>query len=198
MYIYSIYIYIYHQFGSKESYFSNLARMTGSRDLLDSLEKVVDEASVCVCSNNPLGQWIDVINDDDGNLISSCLVRCKIIIKGLLLLLAVPIWLWDRCGRRNSPPASYGMDFIFRRCDGSHVSVDTVHTALLRFSSFSSPRWYHLQSLYSDVVLVSPLYVAKPPQSCFPAPLCDVLYFLSLSDKTLTNSSFLAWHLGVL
>ena len=107
--------------------------------------------------------------------------------------------MWDRCGRHNSPPASSVMDFIFRRCDGSHVSVDTVHPALLRFfSPFSSPRWYHLQSLYSDVVFVSPLYVAKPPQSCFPAPLCDVLYFLSLPDKTLTNSSFIAWYLGVL
>ena len=74
-------------------------------------------------------------------------------------------------------PASSVMDFVFRRSDGSHVSVDTVHPSLLRSSSFSSPRWYHLQSISSDLFLVSSLYVAKPPQSCFPAPLCYVLYF---------------------
>ena len=84
------------------------------------------------------------------------------------------------------------MEFIFRHSDGSHVSIDTVHPSLLRSSSFSSPRWYHLQSLSSDVFLVSPLYVAKPPQSCFPAPLCDVLYIQSLS----LMSSFLTWSLS--
>ena len=89
----------------------------------------------------------------------------------LLLLLAAPTWLWGRCGRHNSPPASSVMDLVFRRSDGSHVSIDTVHPSLLRSSSFSSPRWYHLQSLSSDVFLFSSLYVAKPPQSCFPAPL---------------------------
>ena len=88
-----------------------------------------------------------------------------------LLLLAAPTWLWDRCGRHNSPPASSVMDLVFRRSDGSHVSVDTVHTSLLRSSSLSFPGWYHLQSLTSYVVLVSPLYVAKPPESRFPAPL---------------------------
>ena len=53
------------------------------------------------------------------------------------------------------------------------MSLLTVHTSLLRSSSSSSPRWYHLQSLSADVFLVSPLYVSKPPQSCFPAPLCE-------------------------
>ena len=38
----------------------------------------------------------------------------------------------------------------------------TVYPSLFRSSSLSSPGWYHLQSLSSDVVLVSPLYVAKP------------------------------------
>ena len=98
----------------------------------------------------------------------------------LRLPLAAPTWLWGRCSRHNSPPASSVMDLVFRRSDGSHVSVDTGHPYLLRSSSFSSPRWYHLQSLSSDIFLVSPLYVAKPPQSCFPAPLCYVLYFQSL------------------
>ena len=42
--------------------------------------------------------------------------------------------------------------------------------------------WYHLQSLSSDVFLVSSLCVAKPPQSCFPSPLCYVLNFQSLPD----------------
>ena len=84
-----------------------------------------------------------------------------------LLLLAAPTWLCGRCGRHNSPPTSSVIDFIFRRSDGSHVSVDTVHPSLLRSSSFSSPTWYHLQSLSSDVVLVSRLYVAKPCNPIF-------------------------------
>ena len=100
----------------------------------------------------------------------------------LLLLLAAPTWLWGRCGRHNSSPASSVMDLVFRRSDGSHVSVDTVHPSLLRSSSLSSPGWYHLQSLSSYVVLVSPLYVAKPPESRFPAPLCYTLYLQSLLD----------------
>ena len=53
----------------------------------------------------------------------------------------------------------------------SRVSVDTVHPSLLRSSSSCSPGSYHLQSLSSDVFLVSSSHVAKPPQSCFPAPL---------------------------
>ena len=105
----------------------------------------------------------------------------------LPLLLAAPTWLWGRCGKHNSPPASSVMDFILRRSDGSHVSVDTVHPSLLRSSSFSSPGWYHLQSLSSDVVLVSPLYMSKPHQSCFPAPLCDVLYLQSLSGVIVSH-----------
>ena len=121
--------------------------------------------------------------DRDGNYlpflyICSSLILCKVkayyfprgstascaIIVQLLLLLAAPTWLGGRCGRHNPPPASSAMDFIFRRSDGSHVSVDTVHPSLIRSSSLSSHRWYHLQSLSSDIVVVSPLYVAKPPQ----------------------------------
>ena len=71
----------------------------------------------------------------------------------LLLLLAAPSWLWGCCGRHNSPPASSVMDFVFHHSDGSHVSIDTVHPSLLRSSSLSSPRWYHLQSLSSYVLL---------------------------------------------
>ena len=108
------------------------------------------------------------------------LVRAK---PSLLLLLAAPTWLWGRCGRHNSPPASSVMDLVFSRSDGSHVSVDTVHPSLLRSSSLSSPGWYHLQSLSSDVVLVSPLYVAKPPESRFPAPLCDTLKAFTVDAK---------------
>ena len=70
----------------------------------------------------------------------------------LPLLLAATTWLWGRCGRHYSHPASFLMDFVFRRSDGSHVSVDTFHSSLLRYSSFSSPRWYHLESLSSDVL----------------------------------------------
>ena len=103
--------------------------------------------------------------------------------------------MWGRCGRHTSPPASSVMDFIFRRCDGSHVSVDTVHPSLLRSSSFSSTRWYHLESRSSDVFLVSPLYVAKRPQSCFPVPLCNVLYYSqSLPDVIVSHMvSFSVW-----
>ena len=57
-----------------------------------------------------------------------------------------------------------------------------TQSSLLRSSSLSSPGWYHLRSLSSYLVLVSPLYVAKPPQSCFPVPLCDTLYLQFLLD----------------
>ena len=105
-----------------------------------------------------------------------------------LLLLSAPTWLWCRCGRHNSPPASSVMDLVFRRSDGSHVSVDKLHPSLLRSSSLSSPGWCHLQSLSSYVVLVSPLYVAKPPESRFPAPLCDTLYLQSLFDVFVSHN----------
>ena len=75
----------------------------------------------------------------------------------LILLLATPTWLWGLCGRHNSPPASSVMDLVFRRSDGSHVSVETVHPSLRRFSSLSSPWWCHLQSISSCVVMVSSL-----------------------------------------
>ena len=100
----------------------------------------------------------------------------------------VPTWLWRSCGRHNSPPASSVMDFILCRSDGSHVLVDTVLPSLTRSSSFSSPRWYHIEGHSSDVVLVSPLDVSNPPQSCFPAPLCGVLSLMPL---------FLTWYHSV-
>ena len=47
----------------------------------------------------------------------------------LILLLAAPTWLWGRCGRHNSPPASSDIDFIFCRSDGSQVSrlTQSIH-----------------------------------------------------------------------
>ena len=57
-------------------------------------------------------------------------------------------------GRHNYPPASSVTDFICCCPDSFHVSVDTVHPSLLRYSSYSSPRWFHLQSLSSDLLLV--------------------------------------------
>ena len=111
----------------------------------------------------------------------------------VLLRLAAPTWLWGRCGRHNSPPASYVMDFIFRRSDGSHVSVDTVHPSLLRSFSFSSPRSYHFQNVSSDVVLVSPLYVAKPPLFCFPPSLSDILSLQYLHDCYRFSHAILVW-----
>ena len=74
------------------------------------------------------------------------------------------------------------MDFIVCRSDGSNVTVDTLHLSLLRSFAFSYSMCYHLQSLSSDVFLVSPLDVTKPHQSCFPVPLCDVLWVKSLPD----------------
>ena len=44
------------------------------------------------------------------------------------------------------------MDFIFRRSD---VSVDTVHSSLLRSSSFSSPRWYHLHAFFPRGLVIT-------------------------------------------
>ena len=114
-----------------------------------------------------------------------------------LLLLAAPTWLWGRCGRHNSPPASYVMDLVWRRSDGSHVSIDTVHPSLLRSSSLSSPGWYNLHSLSSDVFLVSSLYVAKPSRSRCPAPLCDTLYLLSLLDVIVSHIILTLWYLIV-
>ena len=65
---------------------------------------------------------------------------------------------------RKTQFSSSVMDFIFCRSDSSHVSVDTVHPSLLRSSCFSSPRLYPLESLSSDVFLISSLHEPKPPQ----------------------------------
>ena len=79
---------------------------------------------------------IAVINSEKGGkiaknvkttFISAFLSRYMLI----LLLLAAPTWLWGHCGRHNYPQASSVMDFVFRRSDGSHVSIDTVHPSLL-------------------------------------------------------------------
>ena len=134
-------------------------------------------SDVCGASNST---WSDMFIESTSTPMA--LSSGMALVPVILLLLAAPTWLWGHCGRHNSRPASSVMDFVFRRSDGSHVSIDTVHPSLLRYSSFSSPRWYHLQSLSSDVFLVSSLYVAKPYQSCFPAPLCYVLYFQFLPD----------------
>ena len=96
----------------------------------------------------------------------------------LLLLLAAPTYF--SCGIHDSPPASSVMDFIFCWSDGSYVPFDTAHPSLLRSSSLSSPVYvvgYNLQNHSSDVFIVLPLDVSKPPQSCVHAPLCDILYF---------------------
>ena len=56
----------------------------------------------------------------------------------LLRLLAVPMLLWSRCGRQNSPPASSVVDILLRCSDGSHVRFHTVYPSLLWSSSSSS------------------------------------------------------------
>ena len=55
-----------------------------------------------------------------------------------VLLLATPTCLWGRCG--NSTPASSVMDLVFRRSDGSHISVDTVHPHLQSYSAADNVR----------------------------------------------------------
>ena len=72
------------------------------------------------------------------------------------------------------------MDFIFCCLASSHVSVDTVHPSLLRSSS-SPPMWYHLQSFFLCSLGLASSRTSKPPQSCFSAPPCDILYLQSLS-----------------
>ena len=67
----------------------------------------------------------------------------------LLLLLAVPMLLWGRCGRHNSPPASSVVDILLRCSDGSRVGFHTVYPSLLwssssSFSSSSSPSCSHV------------------------------------------------------
>ena len=99
---------------------------------------------------------------------SCCTVR-----KLTVLLLVAPMWLSGLCSRHNSPPTRSVMDFIFHRSDDCYVSVGTIHPFLLRCTYFSSPRWFHLQSLSSVVFLVSPLYVAKPHFQSLP----DVIVF---------------------
>ena len=44
-----------------------------------------------------------------------------------------------------------------------------------------------ISSLSSDVFFVPPLHVSKPPQSRFPAPLCDILYIQSLPDVIISH-----------
>ena len=72
-------------------------------------------------------------------------------------------------------PACSVMDFIFRRSDSSSISDSVFLTFFSRV--VPTPEYFLIY-----VVLVSPLYVAKPPQSRFPAPLCDSLYLQSLLD----------------
>ena len=104
-----------------------------------------------------------------------------------ILCAYVPIFLWGRCGIHNSPPVSSVMDphlllFRYLSCLGWHSPP--ISAPVFLFSS----RWHHLQSLSSDVVLVPSLHVSKPPQSCFPTPLCYImLYLQSLPDVIISH-----------
>ena len=121
----------------------------------------------------------------------------------VLLLLAAPTWLWGRCGRHNSPPTSAVMDFIFRRPDGSHVSVDTVHTSLLRPSSSSSPRWYISRVKCSQFLLlvfpnhrrlnlplIVPSYIM---QIVIPYNVCSIYFFLLFLQSVPFYASFVVY-----
>ena len=98
-------------------------------------------------------------------------------------------WLLGRCGRPNSPPASSVMEFIVCCSDGSHESVDTVHPSLLRSSSFSSPMCTTHQIRSSYVLLVSPIDVSKPSQSCFAALPHDTIYIQSVPDVIVNHKA---------
>ena len=73
-----------------------------------------------------------------------------------------------------------------------HVSVDTVHPYLLGSSYLSFPRWYHIQSISSDVFC----------SRLFTCTNHFILAFLHLSVIFSTISlslmlSFLTWYLSV-
>ena len=99
-----------------------------------------------------------------------------------ILLLAAHTWLWGRCGRHTSTLVSYVMVFIFcvpmalmsRLTQSIHLCFGLPRFLLpggtISRVFLSTYSWYHL------------LACSKPPQSCFPAPLCVVLYFTSLPD----------------
>ena len=112
-----------------------------------------------------------VISLNMSNQMTSNQMVCYIDISSTyLLLLAAPTWLWCRCGRHNSPPASSVMDLVFPMALMSRLT-QSIHLC------FGLPRFLlpgvTISSVSSYIVLVSPLYVAKPPESRFPAPLCD-------------------------
>ena len=88
--------------------------------------------------------------------------------------------------------------YSFRWLSNSHVPVDTVHPSLLRSSSLSSLRWYHVQILSSDVLLVSPLDVFQTTSillSCTYLQYCLSVMFSTTSLSLM--SSFLTWSLSV-
>ena len=94
----------------------------------------------------------------------------------LLLLLAAPTWLWGPCGRHTSPPASSVMDIAFRRSDGLHVSVDTVHPSLLRSSiPYSIAGWTIILCIFPIMCAVASRRTRGPIDNIsFGAPVWPV------------------------
>ena len=92
------------------------------------------DSNVCGATNST---WSDMFIESTSTPMA--LSSGMALVPVIRLLLAAPTWLWGHCGRHNSRPASSVMDFVFRRSDGSHVSIDTIHPSLLRSSSFSLP-----------------------------------------------------------
>ena len=86
-----------------------------------------------------------------------------------LRILAAPSWLWGRCGRLNSPPASSVMDFIF-----------------CRFRWLSCPG-RHSPSISASVFLAFFSRVVPSPESFF-------LFLLSYRIGRLTSSSSCSIH----
>ena len=131
-----------------------------------------------VCQKTFQRQCNTEIDGDENSRISDDLMIHR--------LLAAPTWMWGHCGRHNSPPTSSVMDVIFCRSD--------VYLAWLAQSihiCFGLPRFLPGGTIsrvfLPDVVFVSPLYVAKPPQSCFRTLLCDILYLQSLPDVIVSH-----------
>ena len=100
---------------------------------------------------------------------------------------------WGHCGRHNSPPASAVMDFIIRRSDGSHFSVDNPSISASVFLFFFSQVVPSPESFFRRILGLASLrgYTTKPLQSFFRAPLCYVLYFQSLPNVIIFSHDLL-------
>ena len=107
----------------------------------------------------------------------------------LLLLLAAPTWLWDCCGKHNSPPASYVMDFIFCRSEDSHVPVDPVFLCFLlpggTISGVFLPTqyWYRL-FMWPNHHSLAFMYLYLQSPLCYRWPHAHRHIFISVTSRS--------------